>query len=79
MFKRSLYAVFFNEKYFEMIENNGWLGFDSVETEETETEKKALRRKTLDEIMALYRNDGSMVNISKPLTLSPTIGVEYLR
>ncbi len=59
-----------------MMENKDWLGFDSFKTEETETKTKALRCKTLAEIMALYRNNPGMVNISKPSTLSPTIGVD---
>ncbi len=59
-----------------MMEKKDWLGFDSLETEETETEKKALQCKTLNEIMALYSNDHRMVNKSKPLTLSPRIGVD---
>ncbi len=58
------------------MENKDWLGFESFETEETETKKKALQCKTLNEIMALYSNDRSMVNISKPLTLSSMIGVD---
>ncbi len=51
-------------------------GFDSFETEETEMKKKALWCKTLDEIITTYSNDSSRVNISKPSTLSPTIGVD---
>ncbi len=56
-----------------MMENKDWLGFDSFETE---TKMKALQCKTLAEIMALYRNNPSAVNISKPATLSPTIGAD---
>ncbi len=51
------------------MENKGWLSLDFLETEETETKTKALRCETLAEIMALYRNSPSMVNISKPSTL----------
>ncbi len=59
-----------------MMENNNWSGFDSVEMEETEKEKRTLQCQTLAEIMALYRNNPSMVNISKPSPLSPTIGTD---
>ncbi len=38
--------------------------------------KKALRCKTLDETIALYSIDQGMVNISKPSTLSPMMGVD---
>ncbi len=58
------------------MEMKEWLGFESFETEETETKKKALWCKTLNEIMALDSIDPGTVNISKPSTLSPTIGVD---
>ncbi len=38
--------------------------------------KKALRCKTLNETIALYSIDHGTVNISKPSTLSPTMGVD---
>ncbi len=38
--------------------------------------KTTLRCQTLDETIALYSIDHGTVNISKPPTLSPTIGVD---
>ncbi len=57
------------------MENKDRLGFDSFKMEETEM-KKALRCKILDQIMTLYSIDPGTVNISKPSTLSPMIGVD---
>ncbi len=37
------------------MEKKEWLGFDFFEMEETEMKTKALRFKTLAEIMALYK------------------------
>ncbi len=42
----------------------------------TEMKTKALRCKMLDEIMTLNIIDPGTVNISKPLTLSPRMGVD---
>ncbi len=61
---------------FGTMEKKEWLGFDSFETEETETKKMSLRCKTLNEILDLYRHNPSMVNISKTSTLLPTIGID---
>ncbi len=47
-----------------------------INSEATEMKTKALRCKTLDKIMDLSSIDPGMVNISKPSTLSPTMGVD---
>ncbi len=50
-----------------VMENKEWLSLDSFEMDETEMKAKPLQCKTLNEIMALYSNDRSTVNISKSL------------
>ncbi len=58
------------------MENKEWLRFDSFETETSEMKKKVLWYKTLDETITLYSIDHGTVNISKPSTLSPKMGVD---
>ncbi len=71
-----MHCFLFGKMTRSTMENKEWLSLDSFETEETKMKTKAWWCKTLDEIMALYSNDRSTVNISKPSTLSSTIGVD---
>ncbi len=58
------------------MEKKNWLHFDSFETEESDRMEKALQCKTLDETIALNSIDPCTVNISKPSTLSPMMGID---
>ncbi len=58
------------------MEKKNWPRFDSFETEEIYRMEKALRCNMLDEIIALNSIDPGTLNISKPSTLSPTMGID---
>ncbi len=61
------------------MEKKNWLRFDSLETEEIDKMEKALRFKTPDEIITLNSIDPGTVNIFKPSTLLPTMGIRACR